>query len=85
MESFDWISSNKWRFRLGDGDRIRFWSDLWCGTAALALSHPIMYGLITNKQEFVAELWDCPAGQGSWSFSFLRAFDDWKFAKAESL
>ena len=37
LKESSWIKDN-WIFRVGNGTKIRFWLDPWCGSSALSLS-----------------------------------------------
>ena len=65
-------------FVLGDGRRINFWSDVWCGGEALSNRFPTLFNLATNKEAKVADIWDIREGDGCWSPTFLRALNDWE-------
>ena len=41
---------NNFVFFLGDGRRVRFWEDRWCGDDALSLSFPSLFALATSKE-----------------------------------
>ncbi|RVX22609.1 putative ribonuclease H protein [Vitis vinifera] len=41
---------------LGNGRRVRFWKDRWCGDEALSISFPSLYALVTSKEAWVAEV-----------------------------
>ena len=45
-------------FLVGDGSRVSFWKDLWCGGEALCLSFPSLFDLAAQKQALVADVWD---------------------------
>lgn len=36
-------------FKVGDGARLSFWHDLWCGYSALKTMFPYLYGLAHNQ------------------------------------
>lgn len=38
------------RFRLGDGRRLIFWSDVWAGNSALAAQYPGLYACAKDHQ-----------------------------------
>ena len=65
-------------FVLGDGRRINFWSDVWCGVEALCNRFPNLFNLVTNKEAKVADIWDRREGAGCWSPTFLRSLNDWE-------
>ena len=41
------------RFEVGVGDRVKFWTDQWCGDSPLKLTFPSMYGIASNKEASV--------------------------------
>ena len=49
----NWISEC-WKFNIGDGSRVRFWTDHWCGSTTLSVSFPSLFGIAANKNEIVA-------------------------------
>ena len=65
-------------FALGDGRRINFWNDVWCGEEALSNSFPSLFNLVLNKEAKVADIWDRSEGVGCWSPTFLRPLNDWE-------
>ena len=42
------------RFEVEVGDRVKFWTDRWCGDLPLQLSFSVVYGIATNREAFVA-------------------------------
>ena len=66
-----------WKFMIGNGSRIRFWKDHWCGPATLNLTFPSLFDLTMNKSETVEEVWDLSVGRGNWKPTFSRASNDW--------
>ena len=77
--SKEWLSfSQSAVFVLGDGRRIKFWRDVWCGEEALCNSFPNLFNIGTNKEAKVAEIWDSREGEGCWSPTFLRSLNDWE-------
>ena len=49
-------------FVLGNGRRINFWSDVWCGGEALSNRFPTLFNLATNKEAKVADIWEIREG-----------------------
>ena len=43
-------------FVLGDGRRINFWKDVWCGGEALCARFPSLFNLALNKEARVADI-----------------------------
>ena len=65
--------SNYIVFSVGNGRRIRFWLDSWCGDEALCNSFPSLFALAVSKEEWVAEVWD------------PSVFNDWEVVLVEWL
>ena len=70
-------------FSLGDGRRISFWKNVWCGEEALCSLFPSMFILAMQKDAMVADLWNCFREEGGWSPTFLRSFNDWEMEEVE--
>ena len=58
------LLSNNIVFSVGNGRRVRFWKDKWCGDEALCVSFSSLYGLAVSKVVWVAEVWDSLVGWG---------------------
>ena len=70
-------------FARGNGRRVSFWKDPWCGEEALSLSFPSLYSLVVRKDARVAKMWDSSRVKGSWLPTFLRALNDWEMEEVE--
>ena len=70
-------------FSLGDGRRINFWKDVWCGEEALCSSYPSLFNLALNKEATVVNTWDSDKGEGCWSPTFLRLLNNWEIEEME--
>ncbi|RVX09618.1 putative ribonuclease H protein [Vitis vinifera] len=77
LKETNWCWENI-EFTVGNGTKIRFWTDHWCGLAALSQSFPQLYALVVHRNATVDEVWDPNFGQGGWNLSFIRAFNDWE-------
>ena len=65
-------------FELGDGYRIKFWEDVWCGETPLRVSFSSLYALADSKGVMRSELWENIGGNGVWNPKFNRRFNDWE-------
>ena len=63
-------------FIFGDGNKIRFWEDSWCGEGPLCEPYPALFALADSKEALVANVWDTSRGEGVWNLSFVRSFND---------
>ena len=70
-------------FDLGNGSRISFWNDAWCGEEALSLTFPNLFRLTAQKNARVAEMWNPESGEGGWNPIFLRSFNDWEIEEVD--
>ena len=70
-------------FRVGNGTRVRFWKDKWCGDEPLCESFPSLFAISLAKDVWVSEVWN-PDGVGDgWTFLFSRALNDWEIEMVE--
>ena len=58
-------------FSIGDGRRVRFWEDRWCGDDTLSRSFPSLFELTASKEEWVAEVWVVSEEEGVGILTFL--------------
>ncbi|RVX15155.1 Exocyst complex component SEC3A [Vitis vinifera] len=63
--------------KVGNGRRVSFWRDRWCGDSPLCESFPSLFALSAEKEARVADVWD-PLAEGGWSPCFSRALNDWE-------
>ena len=59
-------------YNIGDGSRVKFWKDRWCGESSLAFSYPNLFRFCKNKEASVAELMKSSNGVLFWDVSFFR-------------
>ena len=65
-------------FSVGNGKRVKFWSDLWCGDSSLKEAFPALYSIASNKEATVAEYMQFSHGNLSWEVEFVRNLQDWE-------
>ena len=57
------VEFRRWvRFKVGDGSRVRFWTDIWCGDQSLESRFPRLFGLAGNKDALVADFMERTGG-----------------------
>ena len=72
-------------FHLGNGQRVKFWKDKWCGDGPLCESFPSLFSISMSKNAWVSDVWN-PVGDGiGWTPLFARAFNDWEIILLERL
>ncbi|RVW46454.1 hypothetical protein CK203_067327 [Vitis vinifera] len=69
---------DKMGFKVGKGNKISFWTDVWCGDTTLSRRFPHLYILVANRNAKVENLWDQNVGEGGWNLCFIRDFNDWE-------
>ena len=47
---------------VGNGRRVRFWKDFWCGKQPLSITFRSLFSLAVDKEALVADLWN-PIGE----------------------
>ncbi|KAL6322576.1 hypothetical protein AAG906_009887 [Vitis piasezkii] len=50
-------------YHVGNGQRVRFWKDKWCGDGALCESLSSLFSMSMSKNAWVSEVWN-PVGDG---------------------
>jgi hypothetical protein len=61
-----------YRWKIGNGKRVRFWEDLWFGSCSLAIQYWEIYSIINEQGCSVCDAWD----GSQLRFSFRRTVDD---------
>ncbi|RVW38000.1 hypothetical protein CK203_084191 [Vitis vinifera] len=72
-------------FKVGKGNRIRFWTDLWCGNNVLSQGFPNLFSMAAHRNVTVEECWDQNMGQGGWNLGLLRDLNDWEVGMVGNL
>ena len=44
------VFSKNVQFEVGVGDRVKFWTNRWCGDSLLQLTFSIVFGIASNKE-----------------------------------
>ena len=57
-------------FVVGNGCKVRFWEDVWCGETPLCSSFPSLYEVASSKGDMAAVLWEITGEGGGWNFRF---------------
>jgi hypothetical protein len=47
-----------YRWKIGNGKKIRLWKDNWLGSSSLAIQFWPLYRIVNEKGKTVADLWD---------------------------
>jgi hypothetical protein len=66
------------RFDPGDGSRIRFWEDFWCGDSPLKMAFPGLFNIARFKEASIADNVERSNGIIHWNVQFTRLIHDWE-------
>ena len=77
LKEASWVKHN-WKFRVGNGTKVRFWTDFWCGPSALSHSFPSLFKVVDDKSITMVEAWNHLDDGGDWNLNCVRAFNDWE-------
>jgi hypothetical protein len=62
-------------FKLGNGEDIRFWEDVWLGDTTLAQQYPTLYNIVQTKHVRVSTV----LAHNPLNIAFRRVFNDFKW------
>ena len=68
-------------FELGNGARLSFWEDAWCGETPLRLAFPSLFAISGSTEAKLEEVWEGLGVEGGWSFDFTKPFNDLKWRR----
>ena len=71
-------------FELGEGKRIGFWEDVWCGEVSLCASFLTLCNIARTKGAKVAKVWESSGEDGAWNMRFSRAFNEWELDQVQN-
>ena len=56
-KELDWCWDNM-IFQVGKGNKIRFWTDVWCTDTMLSHCFPHLFGMAVQRSSTIEEMWD---------------------------
>jgi hypothetical protein len=65
-------------FEVGNGSRVSFWHDVWCGERPLKNVFPALFTIACAKEAMVEENMGIVNGYIHWNVLFLRPVHDWE-------
>ena len=80
----DWVLvSSRLSFLMGNGRRMNFWKDKWCGATLLCVSFTSLFALAISKVMWVNNIWNSNC-RGELEPSFSKPFNHWEVDYVES-
>ena len=78
------LVAGKMAFEEGNGSRVLFWKDKWCGSMTLCDAFPNLFVVVAHKDVVIKEMWSPNVGGGCWNPHFLRPFNDWELEEVKN-
>ena len=72
------------RYVVGNGDRIRFWEDLWRGDQPLGTQYPRLFRVVVDKNISISSVLG-PSRSFLWNLNFRRNLSDFEIEDLEGL
>jgi hypothetical protein len=77
-----WKNIKKWwnnffsftRIEVGDGTKISFWHDQWCGEVALKVAFLVLFGLACAKDTSIVAILEFLGGSYQWNVNVFASF-----------
>ncbi|GKV48452.1 hypothetical protein SLEP1_g55265 [Rubroshorea leprosula] len=79
-----WLTEG-FRIKVGEGKRVSFWWDEWCGEICLANKFPRLYILSTGKDKECFQMGRALNGTWRWNLTWRRTLHQWEEETAKEL
>ena len=66
------------RFEVGNGSRVLFWQDLWCGELPPKTVFPALFNIAYAKEAWVEENMATVNSAIHWNVMFIRLVHEWE-------
>jgi hypothetical protein len=63
-----WLNFRRFfKYDVGEGSKIRFWDDVWCGDRALKEEYPGLFSIARLKEASIADNMECSSNSIQWN------------------
>ena len=62
-----WLLDGRLAYHVGNGQRVRFWKDKWCGDGPLCESFSSLFSMSMSKNAWVSEVWNPVGDEDGWT------------------
>ena len=76
-----WEVFNKYvQYKVGVGDRVKLWTNKWCGDLPLHLAFPALYNFVANREASIESSLICQGAgdRRTWDVRFIQGPNDWE-------
>ena len=77
------VFNGRLAYQVGSGQKVRFWTDKWCGDEPICESFPSLFSIFLSKNAQVSEVWNLIGDGDGWTPLFAMAFNDWEIEVVE--
>ncbi|XP_028099375.1 uncharacterized protein LOC114298914 [Camellia sinensis] len=73
------------QIQVGDGNRIKFWLDRWCGNSSLKSTFPLLFNLSIDKEGSLQQFMARKTSPNNWNFPLRRVLFTWELDEEANL
>ena len=70
------VFNGRLAYQVGSGQKVRFWTDKWCGDEPLCESFLYLFSISLSKDAWVLDVWNPDGDEDGWTPFFSRALND---------
>ncbi|GKV12840.1 hypothetical protein SLEP1_g23934 [Rubroshorea leprosula] len=84
VEKHGWLA-NGFKIKVGGGELVKFWWDIWSGGESIANKFPRLYALSTGKDNKISQMGEWVNGAWKWKLQWRRSLYSWEKQQEEDL
>ncbi|GKV25986.1 hypothetical protein SLEP1_g35354 [Rubroshorea leprosula] len=79
-----WLSDG-FKLKMGEGNTVRFWKDMWTGNQPFADQFPALFQVSSGKEDRICNMGKWRDGKWEWSVQWRRSLFEWEKNKWSEL